>query len=277
MKEVVMPKLRAAGYCFALALLLLASSRPGAAADDPGDALRRAASAGDLAKVQELLAAGVDVNAGNRYGATALAYACDKGHTAVVNLLLEHGANPNSKDSFYNFTPLGWAVQEGHAEIVRALLAKGAEGEAGALAGAASEGQAAIVKVILERGKMGPEALSEALEAASKGQKAEVVALLEAAGAKPPVVVAVDPAVLKSYEGTYESPSLEIVVALKDGKLIGTADGGSLTLAALDPVTFRAEEFAGIKVQFQVEAGKVTGLTLDQGGSPMPFKKKETP
>lgn len=271
-----MPKLRAAGYCLALALLF-ATSSPCAAADDPGEALRRAASAGDLAKVQELLAAGADVNAGNRYGATALAYACDKGHTAVVNLLLERGANPNAKDSFYNFTPLGWAVQEGHAEIVRALLAKGAEGEAGALIGAAAEGKADIVKVILERGKVGPEALSEALAAASKGQQAAAVTLLEAAGAKPPVVVAVAPAVLKTYEGTYESPSLAIVVALKDGKLIGTADGESLTLNATDPVTFRAAEFAGIKVQFQVEAGKVTGLMLEQGGSPMLFKKKETP
>lgn len=271
-----MPKLRVARYGLALALLLVLS-RPGAAQDDPGDALRRAASAGDLAKVQELLAAGVDVNAGNRYGATALAFASDKGHAAVVNLLLERGANPNSKDSFYNAAPLDWAVQRGHAEIVRALLAKGAQGEAGALAAAAVEGKTAIVKVILERGKVGPEALSEALAAASKGQQAEIVTLLEAAGAKPPVVVTVDPAVLKTYEGVYEGPRFNITVALKDGKLIGTADGGSLTLAATDPVTFRAEEFAGIKVTFQVEAGKVTGLTLDQGGSPMLFKKKETP
>ncbi|HEX6903908.1 MAG TPA: ankyrin repeat domain-containing protein [Thermoanaerobaculia bacterium] len=270
-----MLKLRAAGGCLALALML--ASSPCLAQDDPGDALRRAASAGDLAKVQELLAAGVDVNAANKYGGTALAFACDKGHTAVVNLLLERGANPNSKDTFYGATPLNWAVQKGHAEIVRALLAKGAEGEDGALTGAASEGQAAIVKVILERGKVGPEALSDALAAASKGQQAEVVTLLEAAGAKPPAVVTVDPAILKTYEGVYESPRFNLTVALKDGKLIATADGGSLTLAATDPTTFRAEEFAGIKIQFQSEGGKVTGLTMDQGGGTLPFKKKETP
>jgi hypothetical protein len=271
-----MPKLGAAGYCLALTLLL-ATARPGAAADDPGDALRRAASAGDLAKVQELLAAGVDANAANNYDGTALAFAADKGHVAVVNLLLERGANPNVKDRFYNSTPLNWAVQRGHAEIVRALLAKGAHGEDEALMSAAGEGNAAVVKVILEHGKLGAEALSEALAAASKGQKAEVVALLEAAGAKPPVVVNVDPAVLKTYEGVFEGPSFALTITLKEGKLIGTAGGQALTLAALDPVTFRAEELAGIKVQFQVEAGKVTGLTLIEGGSPTLFKKKETP
>jgi Ankyrin repeats (3 copies)/Domain of unknown function (DUF3471) len=271
-----MLKLRAAGCCLALALLLAPSS-PCVAQDDPGDSLRRAASAGDLAKVQELLAAGVDVNAANKYGATALAYASDKGHTEVVKLLLEKGANPNSKDTFYNSTPLNWAVQKGHAEIVRALLEKGAEGEAGALAGAASEGKADIVKVILDRGKLSPEQLGDALEVATKEKHAEVVTLLQAAGAKPPVVVTVDPAVLKTYEGVYESPRFNLTIALKDGKLIGTAEGESLTLAATDPVTFRTEEVAGIKVTFQVEAGKVTGLSLDQGGSPLLFKKKETP
>lgn len=58
--------------CLALLLLLT----PGAAsAQDPGEDLRRAASAGEVAKVRELLDKGVDPNAANRYGATALAFA----------------------------------------------------------------------------------------------------------------------------------------------------------------------------------------------------------
>ena len=84
-----------------------------AAAEDAGDALRRAASAGDLAKVTELLAAGTDVNAANPYGGTALAFACDHGHAAVVDLLLARGANVNAEDSYYHSTPLGWAVSAG--------------------------------------------------------------------------------------------------------------------------------------------------------------------
>jgi ankyrin repeat protein len=273
--EAITPKLLA-GLCLAL-VLLLAAPHPGDAADDPGDALRRAASAGDLAKVKELLAAGVDVNAANGYGGTALAFAADKGHAAVVDLLLERGADVNAKDRFYGATPLVWAVGHGHAEIVRALLAKGAEGEAEALAAAAGEGQSAVVKLILERGKLGPEALSDALTVATQSQQTEVAALLTAAGAKPPVAVAIDPAVLKTYEGTFDGEGFSLSVAAKDSKLILTSDGGPLTFAAADQVTFRAEEVPGLKVVFQVEEGKVRGMTFYRGERTTPLKKRETP
>jgi Ankyrin repeats (3 copies) len=279
-KEAIMPRLATAGLCLGLSLLL-AAARSTAAADDPGDALRRAASAGDLAKVKELLAAGVDVNAANSYGGTALAFAADKGQTAIVELLLERGANANIEDSFYHATPLAWAVNRGHAEIVRLLLAKGAEGEAQALASAAGQGKTAVVKTILDRGKLGPEALSEALAAASQGQRserAEVVALLEAVGAKPPAAVVVDPAVLKTYEGTFDGEGFSLKVAMKEGKLTMSVDGGNArTLAPIDPVTFRVEEAPGLKIAFQVEAGKVRGLTFDRGGSTTQLTKKETP
>lgn len=271
-----MPKL-VARLCLALSLLI-AAAHPGAAAEDPGDSLRRAASAGDLAKVKELLAAGVDVNAANKYGGTALAFASDKGHTAVVDLLLERGANPNTKDTFYQASPLTWAVMHGHADVVRSLLAKGAQEEAQALATAAGEGQSAVVKVILERGKLGPEALTEALATATQSEQAEVVALLQAAGAKPAVAVTLDPAVLKTYEGAYDGEGFSMTVAAKDGKLIATSDGGGpITLAAADTVTFRAEEFPGLKVVFQVEEGKVRGMTFHRGERSTPLTKRETP
>ena len=237
-----MPRL-AAGFCLALSLLL-AAPRSGSAADDPGEALRRAASAGDLAKVKELLAAGVDVNAANAYGGTALAFAADKGHTEVVDLLLERGADVNVRDRFYGDTPLGWAAQQGHAPIVRSLLAKGAEGESRALITAIGEGHSAVVKVILERGKLGPEALSDALSVATQSQQTEIAALLQAAGAKPPVTVTLDPAVLKTYEGAFDGETVSLTVAAQESKLIVTTrDGNILTFAAADPVTFRAEEF----------------------------------
>jgi hypothetical protein len=274
----MMRKLCALGICLALSLLLT-SPRPAAAADDPGDALRRAASVGDLAKVKELLAAGVDANAANAYGGTALSFASDKGHAEVVKLLLEHGADVNVKDRFYTATPLLWAVEHGHAEVVRALLAKGSQGEPEALVRAAGTGKTDVVKVILERGKVGPAALTDALVASKGEDQKEIVALLEAAGAKPPVTVEVDPAVLKTYEGTYVGPNFGVTISLKDGKLVGTATdgGGTITLAPIDPVTFRGEEVPGLKVVFQIEAGKVKGLNVDQGGSTIPLTKKETP
>jgi hypothetical protein len=258
-------------------LLLLAAPSPGVAAEDPGDNLRRAASAGDLAKVKELLAAGVDVNAANSYGGTALAFAADKGRLEVVNLLLERGATVNVKDTFYGATPLTWAVSHGHAEITKVLLEKGAQGEAEALMSAVGDGHGAVVKVILERGKLGPETLSDALATATQRQQKEVVALLEGAGAKPPAAVAVDPAVLKSYEGAYDGEGFSLTVTMKDGKLILISDNGNLTLIAADPVTFRAEEFAGFKIVFDVAESQVRGMTVHRGDRAMPLKKRMTP
>ncbi len=270
-----MPKLLAR-LCLALSVLIIAA-HPGAAADDRGDELRRAASAGDLAKVKELLGAGVDVNAANSYGGTALAFAADKGRTEVVNLLLERGAAVNVKDSFYGATPLTWAVSHGYAEIARALLAKGAEGEVEALMSAAGEGHSGVVKVILERGKLGPETLSEALAAASQSKQAEVVALLEAAGAKPPVAATIDPAILASYAGTFDGEGFSLTVTAKDGKLVLTTEGGSFTFAPVDQVTFRGEEMPALKLVVQVEEGKVRGMTFHRGENTTPLKKRETP
>ena len=79
--------------------------------------------------------------------------------------------------------------------------------------------------------------------------------------------------------GLLVSTGFLIGVSFPLGKLAGAATdgGGTLTLAPVDPVTFRAEEVPGLKVVFQVEAGKVTGLNIDQGGSTIPLTKKETP
>ena len=65
---------------------------------------------GDAAAVRRLLDAGVDPNTRFRYDATALSYACDRGHVEVVRLLLERGAEVNVKDTFYGATPLSWAI-----------------------------------------------------------------------------------------------------------------------------------------------------------------------
>ena len=275
-----MLKARAVQSCLALFLLLTTGV---ATAQDPGDELRRAASAGDLAKVKELLDKGVDVNAANQYGGTALAFACDKGRTEVVKLLLERGANPNTKDTFYNFTPIGWAAQKGHGEIIRLLLDKGAEVNDQTLMMGLFGGHPEALKALVEKAKFTPEQLSNALAMTQQLEedKEEMAKILEAAGAKPPAPAnfQVDAETLKSYEGTYEAEggSPTAVVALKDGKLSATFGGGQpLTLGAMDKVTFRPEEFPAAKLIFQVQDGKVTGLVLDQGGPrTVSLKKKE--
>jgi ankyrin repeat protein len=61
-------------------------------------------------------------------GQTALSRAAIKGHEAVVELLLEKGADVESKDSD-GLTPLSWAARGGHEAVVKLLLEKGADTE----------------------------------------------------------------------------------------------------------------------------------------------------
>lgn len=257
-------------------LALLAGAGLG---QDQGDELRRAASEGDVARVKALLDAGADVNAKNDYGGTPLSFACDRGRTEVVQLLLERGADPNTKDTFYGASPLTWAAMKKRPEIVGLLLDKGAQGADDALTSAVFQGEAEIVKVVLEKGKPKPETLSNALAAATEAKKEEIVALLKAAGAQPPAPAdfAVDAAVLASYAGDYEAASGTVLsVTLADGQLSVTVPGGpTLALGALDQVTFRPKQFPALKLVFEATDGKVTGLLADDGTNKTPFKKKE--
>jgi uncharacterized protein len=67
-----------------------------------------------------LLQKGADINAippGFDYAGTGLHYAALRGHITMVDFLLEHGANPNVKDSKVNNSPAGWADYGGHKEL----------------------------------------------------------------------------------------------------------------------------------------------------------------
>lgn len=58
----------------------------------------QAAERGELALVKSMLEKGVDVNARNKYGQTALILAAARGHFDVVKLLLEKGADLRARD-----------------------------------------------------------------------------------------------------------------------------------------------------------------------------------
>src|SRR5689334_10984710 len=111
---------RRTGLLFCALVLLVAALAAGA--DDRGEALREAARAGDLTKVDALLAAGVPVDAPARYGQTPLYFAAEKGHLAVAQRLVERGANVNVRDGFFGASALEMALQGGHRELARYLL-----------------------------------------------------------------------------------------------------------------------------------------------------------
>lgn len=89
----------------------------------------RSAEKGDVISVELFLAAGMDPNAKDQYGGTALRYAASRGHVAIVQALLDKGADVNVKDND-GFTPLRYATRNGYAPIVKALLDKGADANA---------------------------------------------------------------------------------------------------------------------------------------------------
>ena len=56
----------------------------------------------------------VNINSKSIDGWTPLSYGAEKGHEAMVKLLLgQPGVNPDSKDD-YDRTPLLWAVEKGY-------------------------------------------------------------------------------------------------------------------------------------------------------------------
>jgi ankyrin repeat protein len=56
------------------------------------------------------------------YGQTPLSWAAERGHEAVVRLLLEKGAESDWKDNINGWTPLSWATARGHKAVVRLLM-----------------------------------------------------------------------------------------------------------------------------------------------------------
>ena len=71
--------------------------------------------------VRMLLDAGEDPNRYNPIGGhshtTPLHQAALIGNDALVRLLIERGANPNTRDLMWDGTPADWARHEGHAEV----------------------------------------------------------------------------------------------------------------------------------------------------------------
>jgi ankyrin repeat protein len=126
----------------------------------PTQSLYEAARKGDLAAVQRLLKPDFDIHADSKdedASRTALSYAAEFGHEAVVRLLIEQKAEADSRDKG-DRTPLSWAAENGHEEVVR-LLVEREDVEADSkdnhnqtpLSWAAEKGHEAVVRLLVER------------------------------------------------------------------------------------------------------------------------------
>ncbi|OLQ15064.1 Ankyrin repeat domain-containing protein 50 [Symbiodinium microadriaticum] len=87
--------------------------------------LMSAADAGHSELVQLLVEAGADKDLQNYEGRTALMLAAESGKTAIVRFLVDSGADVGVRDECYGEMALMKAVLRGHSEIVRLLLNAG--------------------------------------------------------------------------------------------------------------------------------------------------------
>ena len=163
-----------------------------AGAHAPDSPVADAAMAGDLARVQALLADGADASAPQGDGMTALHWAARSLNVPLARLLLDAGAEVAATTRIGAYTPLHLASEVGSAEIVALLLAAGAAqtattedvGGAMPLHLAAAAGDAEAVRLLLShRGEADARerrwGQTPLMYAAARGREEAVRALLE--------------------------------------------------------------------------------------------------
>lgn len=151
-------------------------------------ALQAAALRGHTAVIRLLIAHGADIHYAQRE--SALNRAARNGHQEVAEVLLAHGADINARA--LRTTPLGTAAANGEVSMLRFLLARGADVHAHkcgeeALFLAAGKGYELVVRALVEAGVdangPGPEGKSPMLQALMAGQRG-IVRALEGLGAE---------------------------------------------------------------------------------------------
>jgi ankyrin repeat protein len=125
---------------------------------DGATALHWAVFRSDKEMVDLLIRAGANAKAANRDGATPLWLASVNGDAAIIEALIKGGADPNEKQPLGR-TPLMEASRTGNVEAMKVLLDHGAEVNAKeTLRGttpimwAADEGHAAAIQLLIDRG-----------------------------------------------------------------------------------------------------------------------------
>jgi ankyrin repeat protein len=109
-------------------LLIHAGSRVSAANREGATPLMLASVNGSAAMIEKLIQAGADPNAAlTKTGDTALMMTARTGKADAVKMLLDHGAQVNARETWGGTTALMWAVSERHAAVVKLLIDKGAD------------------------------------------------------------------------------------------------------------------------------------------------------
>ncbi len=123
--------------------------------------LMQAAKTGDAAKIEKLIDNGVHLDETSEYGWTALMFAANAGHSDVVRLLLNAGANPNIESQritgntqapYPKSNALREAIDNDHLELARILLDNGAQTDPTAFAMAGGSRDLGLLEKMLAMG-----------------------------------------------------------------------------------------------------------------------------
>lgn len=124
------------------------------------NSIHRAAHQGDVALLQELLAKkGIDVDARDSFGGTALHGAMFQENITIVEMLLDAGFDINAIGPRNGYTPLHDAVWANNIPAARLLLAKGARTDIKGKDGmtpyekAVNEGKTEIAELLQKAGR----------------------------------------------------------------------------------------------------------------------------
>jgi len=253
-----------------ITLLLFAASL-GLRAWDVNEDLLEASRLGDLSAVRAQVEKGAALETKTAYGQTPLYLAAMNGREEVVRFLLDKGANPEVRDTFYKASILDFALMRKHYGVAKMLIAKLSKPDQ-VLASVVDSGNAGLVQTALEAGKPSQAALDKTYEVALGQKQTDIAALLKKAGAHEPApAFAVDGKTIEAYAGTYKSDQipLDIKAFVREGKLYMQGTGQpEFPLKALSATQF---EFA--PAQVVVEFDSPSSFTLKQGGASFRFKK----